>query len=120
MTKDSRHFTVCVLRCSDGSLFATVTTVSPGHCVAEHNAGRGRPYGIGRRPVSAAFAVDVGCDADDAVGVAWAIRELTRAAKERLCNDCPVTLQRVMARGREIGQMRRELIKAQSGDDSDR
>lgn len=111
MTTDTRNFTVCVLRCSDGSLFATLTTVSPGHCVAEHNAGRGRPYAVGRRPVSAAFAVDVGCDANDAVGVAWAIRELTRAAKERLCGDCPVTLERVMARGRELGRMRREVTQ---------
>jgi predicted GIY-YIG superfamily endonuclease len=106
MTKDTRNFTVCVLRCSDGSLLATITDESPGHCVAEHNAGRGHPYAIGRRPVSAAFAVDAGPDVDDAVGVVRAIRELTRAAKERLCGDCPMILQRVLARGKELRPMR--------------
>jgi predicted GIY-YIG superfamily endonuclease len=115
MTKDTQSFTVCGLRCSDGSLFATITDESPGHCVAEHNAGRGRPFAIGRRPVCAAFAVDTGSDVNDALGVVWAIRELTRAAKERLCGDCPVTLRRVMARGEELGQMRRGVFQTQSG-----
>jgi len=104
MTKYTPSFTVCVLRCSDGSLFATTTDQSPAHCVSEHNAGRGRPFAIGRCPVSAAFAVDTGSDVNDALGVVWAIRELTRAAKVRLCGGCPATLQRVLARGKEFAQ----------------
>ncbi len=57
--------------------------------------------------MTAAFAVDVGSDADTAVGVVWAIRELTRAAWEELCSDCPVTLQRVLAGGKELRPKRR-------------
>jgi len=109
MTRHTRNFTVCVLRCSDSSLFPTITVESPGHCVAKHNAGRGHPYAIGRRPVSAAFAVDAGSDPDVAVGVVWAIRELSRAAKDRLCGDCPVVLQRVLARGRALGELLRDV-----------
>lgn len=107
MTRHTRNFTVCVLLCSDGSLLATITDESPGHCVVEHNAGRGHSYAIGRRPVSAAFAVDTGSDLNVAVGVVWAIRELSRAAKEKLCDDCSAILQRVLARGKELGEPRR-------------
>ena len=107
MKKRKQSFTVCILRCADGSLFAAVTDKSPGHCVAEHNAGRGQPYANGRRPVSAAFAVEIGSDPYDAMGVVWAIRQLSRAAKERLCDDCPVILKKVLARGKEMGEMLR-------------
>jgi predicted GIY-YIG superfamily endonuclease len=109
MDKGERSFTVCVLRCADDSFSGTVTDKSPGHCVAEHNAGRGQPYTKGRRPVSAVFAVEVGPDPDEAVGVVWAVRELSRAAKERLCGDCPVMLQRILARGKELSEMRRHI-----------
>jgi hypothetical protein len=37
------------------------------------------------------------------MGVVWVVRQLSRSAKERLCNGCPAILQRVLARGKDFG-----------------
>ena len=45
------------LRCADDTLCATFSDRDPSSCLAEHNAGDGKPYTKGRRPVSLAAAI---------------------------------------------------------------
>ena len=51
--RDTR-WTVYLLRCADGSLYAGITT-DLGARVAAHNAGRGAKYTRGRLPVAVAW-----------------------------------------------------------------
>jgi len=97
-----------MLRCSDGSLFATVTSKSPGECVSEHNAGRGQPYTKGRRPVALVMALDAGDDRMEARETVWAIRDLTRQGKEQFCDECPNTIERVRRQAAQFAAARRQ------------
>ena len=103
MSATQQLFRLYVLRCADGVLFATASAKPPAECLAECNAGHGAPFTKGRRPVSLAFAYDVGTDRHDAMGVVWAVRQLSRSAKERLCDGCPVILRKVLAGGKDLG-----------------
>ena len=103
MSAPQQLFRLYILRCADGALFATMSDKPPSACLAEYNAGHGEPFTKGRCPVSLAFACDVSTDRCDAMGVVWFVRQLSRSAKERLCNGCPAILQRVCTRGRHLG-----------------
>jgi predicted GIY-YIG superfamily endonuclease len=103
MTATRQLYRLYVLRCADGALFATMSDKPPSACVADYNAGQGEPFTKGRRPVSLAFSCDVGANRHDALGVVWVVRQLSRSAKERLCDGCPNLIRKVLARGRRLG-----------------
>ena len=112
MKAEALSYSVCLLRCADDTICTTLTDKEPGECVAQHNAGRGKPYTRGRLPVSLAAAIKAGGDPYEALGIAWAIRQLSRKAKEKLCCDCEEVLQAVVARGRRMG---RDIRRAREG-----
>ncbi len=75
----SERWTVYLLECSDGSLYAGVTN-DVGRRVAEHNAGRGARYTRSRLPVTLVYRESAECRGD-AQRREHAIRRLPRRAK---------------------------------------
>ena len=74
---------VYLLRCSDGTLYAGITTDLERR-VAEHNAGRaGAKYTRGRRPVTLAWSEPV-ADRAAASRREHAVKRLGRESKEEL------------------------------------
>jgi putative endonuclease len=78
---DTDHY-VYVLECDDGTLYTGYTT-DVERRVAEHNAGDGAKYTRGRTPVEVVYT-----EAFDTKSAAmsreYAIKQLSRAGKERL------------------------------------
>jgi len=73
-----------VVRCSDGTLYAGVTTDIERR-VREHNAGaRGARYTRSRRPVALVYSLAVNGDRGAAQKAEHAFRKLTREQKVRL------------------------------------
>ena len=107
MNAPRQLYRLYIRRCADGSLFATMSDDPPSASVAEYNAGHGETFTKGRRPVSLAFVCDVSTDRCDALGVMWAVRQLSRSAKERLCNGCRVLIRKVLKRGKGCARLRR-------------
>jgi putative endonuclease len=75
-------WTVYLARCADGSFYTGITT-NPRRRLAQHNAGRGAAYTRSRLPVTLVYAESV-TDRAGALRREHAIRQLTRAEKERL------------------------------------
>ena len=78
------HF-VYVVRCSDGSYYTGYTT-DVGRRVEEHNEGSGAKYTKGRRPVDLVH-VESFDSQSGALQREYAIKQLRRAAKERLVRN---------------------------------
>jgi putative endonuclease len=78
---DADHY-VYVLECADGTLYTGYTT-DVERRVAEHNAGDGAKYTRGRTPVEAVH-VEAFDTKSDAMSREYEIKQLSRAAKERL------------------------------------
>jgi len=78
--KDSQ-WTMYVVRCSDGSLYAGVTT-NIKRRILEHNYGmRGAKYTRSRRPVEIVYSVDCN-DRSDALKKEIAFKRLSKKKKE--------------------------------------
>ena len=75
-------WTVYLVRCRDGSLYAGVTTDLERR-LAQHNAGEGAAYTRSRRPVDLVYREEV-VDRSAAQRREHAIRRLTRTEKESL------------------------------------
>mgnify|MGYP006296992495 FL=1 len=105
------EYHVCLLRCSDNSLYTLSTKGNPDECIAHHNAGNGPPYTKGRRPVSLEASFYIGNDRYDAMAVAYAIRKLSKTFKERLCSGNKTNLDAVLSKGREMGPWLRETFQ---------
>jgi putative endonuclease len=75
-------WTVYLVRCRDGSLYAGVTTDLERR-LAQHNAGQGAAYTRSRRPVDLVYREEV-VDRSAAQRREHAIRRLTRTEKESL------------------------------------
>ena len=75
-------WSVYLLRCSDGTLYAGSTNNLDAR-VRAHNDGRGARYTSGRRPVSVVYAEACGT-MSDALRRERALKRLTRAQKEAL------------------------------------
>ena len=77
-----RPWSVYLLRCADGTLYAGSTTDVEARTAA-HNGGRGARYTAGRRPVSVVYQED--CESRSAaLRREHALKRLTRSAKEAL------------------------------------
>jgi putative endonuclease len=75
-------WTVYLARCSDGTLYAGITT-DPERRLAEHNAGCGGAYTRSRAPVTMVYWEAVH-DRSGALRREHAIKRLTRSQKEDL------------------------------------
>lgn len=80
-------WTVYLVRCRDGSLYAGVTTDLERR-LTQHNAGRGAAYTRSRRPVDLIYWEEV-LDRAAAQRREHAIRRLSRTEKEALAADNP-------------------------------
>ncbi|MEF8774332.1 MAG: GIY-YIG nuclease family protein [Halobacteriales archaeon] len=80
------HF-VYVLACADGSYYTGYTT-DVARRVSEHRAGRGAKYTRGRTPVELVH-VERFDSRSAAMSREYEIKQLSRAAKERLVADSP-------------------------------
>lgn len=76
---------VYVLRCRDDTLYTGYTT-DVERRVREHNAGDGAKYTRGRTPVQVCYVESYGTRSR-ALGRERAIKQLTRAQKERLIEN---------------------------------
>ena len=74
-------WSVYLLRCADGTLYAGSTTDVEAR-VRAHNAGRGARYTSGRRPVSVVYQEECG-SRSAALRREHALKRLTRSAKKR-------------------------------------
>lgn len=77
-----RRWSVYLLVCADGSLYAGITTDLERR-LAAHNAGKGARYTRGRGPVRLAWCL-AGQEATRARRLEYAIKRLSRANKLRL------------------------------------
>lgn len=75
-------WTVYLARCSDGSLYAGITT-DPERRLAQHNSGCGAAYTRSRTPVVFVYR-ELAPDRSCALRREYAIRQMTRAEKEAL------------------------------------
>ena len=75
-------WTVYLARCSDGTLYAGITT-DPERRLAEHNSGCGAVYTRSRAPVAFVYQ-EPAADRSRALRREHAIRQMTRAEKEAL------------------------------------
>jgi predicted GIY-YIG superfamily endonuclease len=80
-------WSVYLLRCADGTLYAGSTTDVNAR-VAAHNAGRGARYTSGRRPVSVVYQEECG-SRSAALRREYALKGLTRPEKETLIAGTP-------------------------------
>ncbi len=76
------RWTIYLLRCCDGSLYAGITLDLTGR-MATHNAGKGAKYTRSRRPVSLAWSRGQQ-EATAARRLEYAIKQLSREEKLRL------------------------------------
>ena len=77
-----RVWSVYLLRCADGSIYAGSTTDVEARARA-HNDGRGARYTSGRRPVEVLYSEECG-SRSAALRREHALKRLTRAEKETL------------------------------------
>lgn len=91
--KPSPRWTVYLLRCADGSLYAGITR-SLTERVAAHNAGRGAKYTRSRLPVAVAWSRGRQSPTD-ARRLEYALKQLTRAEKLRLVDGDEALWRRV-------------------------
>ncbi len=77
-----KQWCVYILRCGDGSFYVGVTNDLEAR-VATHNSGNGAKYTRGRLPVEVVYREEA---ADESVAKKreWALKKLTRQAKEKL------------------------------------
>ena len=75
-------WTVYLARCSDGSLYAGVTT-DPARRVAQHNAGAGAAYTRSRTPITLVYWEEAH-NRSEALRREHAIKRLSRSEKEAL------------------------------------
>ena len=75
-------WSVYLLRCADGTLYAGSTTDLEARAAA-HNSGRGARYTSGRRPVEVVYQEECG-SRSAALRREHALKRLTRSAKEAL------------------------------------
>ena len=108
MNSRQHLFRLYILRCADGTLFATASDEPVPELVARYNAGEGATFTKGRLPVSLAFDCDVSADWNDALGVVWEVQQLARSAKERLCGGCHQLIKKVLVRDRRLGAKLRQ------------
>jgi putative endonuclease len=73
---------VYIVECNDGSFYTGYTT-DVGRRVAEHNAGRGAKYTLGRRPVELVYEESFESQSA-AMSREYEIKQLSRREKERL------------------------------------
>lgn len=71
-----------ILRCADGTLYTGITTDIPARLEA-HRTGKGAKYTRGRGPLELVYSEECGTHSD-ALKREYAVKELTREAKERL------------------------------------
>jgi putative endonuclease len=76
---------VYIVECNDGSFYTGYTT-DVGRRVAEHNAGRGAKYTLGRRPVELRH-VETFESKSAAMSREYEIKQFTRREKERLVRE---------------------------------
>lgn len=91
--KPSPHWTVYLLRCADGSLYAGIAR-SLADRVAAHNAGRGAKYTRARLPVEVAWSRGRQ-PPGDARRLEYALKQLSRAEKLRLVGGDEALWRRV-------------------------
>ena len=82
-----RVWSVYLLRCADGTLYAGSTTDVAARAAA-HNAGRGARYTSGRRPVAVVYVEACG-SRSAALRREHALKGLTRSEKEALVGGTP-------------------------------
>jgi putative endonuclease len=94
-----RVWSVYLLRCADGTLYAGSTTDVAARAAA-HNAGRGARYTSGRRPVAVVYAEVCG-SRSAALSREHELKRLTRMQKERLIAGTPGLKPRGSIRAQE-------------------
>jgi predicted GIY-YIG superfamily endonuclease len=85
MTDES--WTLYILRCRDGSLYAGIST-DVDRRLTQHHDGRASRYTRSRRPVTIVYRESC-ASRSDALKREYAVKALSRAAKERLISDAP-------------------------------
>lgn len=78
---DKKHY-VYILKCADGTYYTGYTT-DPQRRTQVHNSGRGAKYTRARRPVELIYTEEFD-DKTEAQRREYAIKQLTRAEKEKL------------------------------------
>ena len=76
---------VYMVRCRDNSLYTGYTN-DPVRRLAVHNSGNGAKYTRSRLPVTLVYQEELP-DKIEAQKREWAIKQLTKAQKEALCNQ---------------------------------
>ena len=80
---DKKHY-VYILKCADGTYYTGYTTDQERRTQV-HNSGKGAKYTRARRPVKLIYTEEYD-DKTDAQRREYAIKQLTRAEKEKLIN----------------------------------
>jgi len=80
---NKKHY-VYILKCSDGTYYTGYTT-DPERRTQAHNSGKGAKYTRARRPVKLIYTEEYD-DKTEAQRREYAIKQLTRAEKEKLIN----------------------------------
>ena len=81
-----KTWSVYLVRCRDGSLYAGVAIDIPGR-VQQHNKGMGAKYTRGRGPVELVYSEEVG-EQGAALRREYAIKQLSKAEKLQLISSC--------------------------------
>ncbi|MFC1843971.1 GIY-YIG nuclease family protein [Thermodesulfobacteriota bacterium] len=86
MDKNSIHWHVYMVRCSDGTLYTGITNDLEKRIEA-HNSGKdGARYTRSRRPVSLVYSEEAGSKSE-AASLEYRIKKLTRAKKDMLVKN---------------------------------
>lgn len=81
---EQKHY-VYILKCADGTFYTGYST-DPERRMKVHNSGKGAKYTRPRRPVELIYTEEFD-DKSEAQRREYAIKQLTRAEKEKLVND---------------------------------
>ena len=81
---EQKHY-VYILKCADGTFYTGYST-DPERRMKVHNSGKGAKYTRARRPVEIIYTEEFE-DKAEAQRREYAIKQLTRAEKEKLIND---------------------------------
>lgn len=80
-----KQWCVYILRCKDGTLYTGITDDLE-HRLEAHRAGKGAKYTRGRAPLTLVYREDC-ADHSAALKREYAVKQLSRAEKLRLCAD---------------------------------
>ena len=100
------HYSVYVLKCSDGSLYTSSSSEDKDSFLKRHNNGKGEPYTKGRLPVTHYWEQKGLNDKWIASSMVHAIRRLYKYQKDKLFGGDKEILKDVLSKGLKNGPKR--------------